>query len=293
MRSPRVDDVRRFDSLPIRIGRASGALRGESAGADCIVRHESVSGHHATIRWSRTAEQLVLVDEGGRNGTYVGGVKLKRGRERAISSGDWVQIGAVWICIDAIDERVCGELPQSTREMALNQLDEEIASLRRCVRLRAVEGAAIGERSPELVDGETLRVGRAPECGWSIADEAMSRQQIEVTRRGDAIWARALASQTRVMLGDVEVPTDREVHWPQGMMLRSGTSVFAVDRATERVLGRAPQVEAARNFELEPSKSFAPRTQSRHWLPNDMALLAAGATTIFAGLLAVWWVFVP
>src|SRR5271165_3569132 len=68
---------------------------GRGAGSDVRVPDASVSHRHASVR--SQGMELLVVDEGSTNGTFVGDVRVAPRMSRIVRSGDWVRVGRVWL----------------------------------------------------------------------------------------------------------------------------------------------------------------------------------------------------
>src|SRR6185437_5333347 len=81
-------------------------VAGSSGAADVVVRDATVSGRHCALR---VADGAVAVEDlGSRNGTYVGGARVREARGHA---GTVITIGRSTLVVAAIEEGASGEVP--------------------------------------------------------------------------------------------------------------------------------------------------------------------------------------
>jgi len=90
------------------VGEVAGARRsylvtgeryrlGKAADNDVVLPISGVSRRHALL--ARTADGLEIEDLGSRNGTFVGGRRIRRHR---LAAGDRLRIGPVWLTLEAV-----------------------------------------------------------------------------------------------------------------------------------------------------------------------------------------------
>jgi len=87
----------------VLLGRAEAepARLGRSRQCEVRIDDESVSKHHATLRFDRARGEYLVIDESSRNGTCVNGQKLYPGEAAAIWSGAYLTLGdAVFVFIE-------------------------------------------------------------------------------------------------------------------------------------------------------------------------------------------------
>lgn len=98
-----------LDSPRVVIGRGEG----------CEVRlpDASVSGRHASLR--QRGGEYVILDEGSRNGTYLGPVRLPPQTPRVVRSGERVRVGRVWLEVQIGPAVVNGSTAAAARDLAL------------------------------------------------------------------------------------------------------------------------------------------------------------------------------
>jgi pSer/pThr/pTyr-binding forkhead associated (FHA) protein len=73
---------------------------GRAADADLRLRHSEISRHHCIIRTS--ADEVLLVDLGSRNGTYLNGQRVLS--QAALHSGDEIVVAGICFIVDLGDE---------------------------------------------------------------------------------------------------------------------------------------------------------------------------------------------
>jgi two-component system, NtrC family, response regulator AtoC len=80
-----------------RLPAAGDITIGRASTCDLVIRHSSVSRHHATLHVS----PLQIIDAGSRNGTRVRGQQLAAGVPTPLSVGEAIQIGSAAILINS------------------------------------------------------------------------------------------------------------------------------------------------------------------------------------------------
>ena len=107
---------------------------------------------------------------------------------------------------------------------------ETVQDLSRFLNGSSMPGLLIAWRPPET-DGDTmaavgdaLSVGRAPTCGWSIADALLSRAHFQVERSATGFVVRDLGSRNGVRVGGTQI--DEPVAISDGAVIRAGSHVF-------------------------------------------------------------------
>ena len=217
-----------FDGARVVVGRGSGC--------DVRLPDPSVSHRHASVRVDGASH--TLVDEGSTNGTFVGGVKLAPRTPRALRSGDLVRVGRVWLEVRIDQTPATRDLSLATRELALalvsqamNELGDDVVT-----KVRVVEGPDLGAELALGEEGRAYVVGRDAACDLQIADVDASREHVMIARRGGVVLVRDLGSKNGVFIGNSRVPTDRDAAWRNGMMVRVGGTVLALDEPVSSAL---------------------------------------------------------
>lgn len=205
-----------FDAPRIVIGRGDG----------CEVRlpDPSVSHRHASIR-QRGAEYIVL-DEGSTNGTFVGQVKLSPQAPRVIRSGDLVRVGRVWLEVVMEQALPTQNGPMATRELALALVSDALASegASSALRVKVVEGPAVGAELVLDAFERAFVVGRSKSADLDLDDSDLSRRHVELIRRGDRLVIRDLGSKNGSALGERKLTPKEDTPWPKGESLTIGKS---------------------------------------------------------------------
>jgi predicted component of type VI protein secretion system len=99
-----------LDSPRIVIGRGEG----------CEVRlpDPSVATRHASLR--QRGGEYVILDEGSRNGTFLGPVRLPPQTPRVVRTGERVRVGRVWLELRIAPALVMGSTAAAAKELALS-----------------------------------------------------------------------------------------------------------------------------------------------------------------------------
>ena len=209
-----------FDAPRVVIGRGEG----------CEVRlpDPSVSQRHASIRQRGT--EYIVMDEGSTNGTYVGPMRLSPHAPRVLRSGELVRVGRVWL--EAVIEHVpaTANTALATRELALSLVAAGLAAegVRPGVEVRAVEGPAQGASATLAEFDRPYVVGRMKSADLDLDDPDLSRRHVELTRRGEKLFASDLGSKNGTRLGGRPLGTD-PVEWPRRELLRLGATALAYE----------------------------------------------------------------
>jgi pSer/pThr/pTyr-binding forkhead associated (FHA) protein len=222
VRSPAGDENRlTFDgTTSIVIGR----------GSSCDVRlpDGSVSFRHASLRAQGT--EFVLVDEGSKNGTFVGGVRIAARTSRIVRSGDRVRIGRVWLELRLDQSPVTRDLAAATRDLALALVAQAMqrAGEDATTNVNVVEGRDQGARLSLSTEDRGYVVGRAAECDLALSDSDVSRQHVEIRCRGRVVTVRDLGTKNGSWLGDARLQSGGQVFWRPVNMLRVGHTVLSL-----------------------------------------------------------------
>ena len=223
-----------FDGSRVVIGR----------GASCDVRlpDPSVSQRHASVRIDAGVHSLV--DEGSRNGTFVGGVRLAPGAPRVLKSGDLVRVGRVWLELRIDHAPPTPDLPNVTRDLALALVSSAMRAMGEdtVAKVRVVEGVSTGTELSLADEGRAYLVGRGERCDLLLDDPDASREHAQIVRRGSVVLVKDLRSKNGVQVGDAFVDPDRDVVWRPALMLRIGRSVLTLDEPVARALAELEQV---------------------------------------------------
>jgi len=259
-----------FDGERIVVGRGVG----------CEVRlpDPTVSQRHATIRNSGT--DYTLTDEGSTNGTYLGGVRLARGSPRTLRSGDLARVGKVWFEVRIDQTPATRDLPTATRDMALRLVADAMRSLGDDVttRLLVVEGADRGRSFALGDEGRAYVLGRGEPCDMLLDDPDISREHVQVVRRGPTVLVRDLGSKNGAYLGEARLAPDRDVPWRAPTMLRLGGEVIALEEPVARALAEleAAPDELVLEGDLPPAPRAAVEPATTEPVPEP-ALVASAA----------------
>lgn len=107
-----------LDSPRVVIGRGEG----------CEVRlpDTSVSSRHASLR--QRGGEYVILDEGSRNGTFLGPVRLPPQTPRVVRNGERVRVGRVWLELRVGPALVMGSTAAAARELALTLVARGLAA---------------------------------------------------------------------------------------------------------------------------------------------------------------------
>jgi pSer/pThr/pTyr-binding forkhead associated (FHA) protein len=229
-------------------------LIGRGEECDAQLKDPSVSQKHASIR--QRGNELVLIDEGSANGTFVRAQRLEPGVEHVIRNEDMFRVGEIWLEIRTDDvELVESSAPSTSPPPASpppvsttppppptsstlppessHPVSSETAKL---LMLRVTKGKDAGkEVFFTRVVGAYFIIGRdGDHCALSLTEQAVSRRHARVTwREGEGMLIQDLGSRNGTFLNGIgghRVPTDRPVPWKVGteILLGMDTRVLLV-----------------------------------------------------------------
>ena len=242
---------------------------GSDAAADVRVEGP-VAPIHVRID-SRTIEAVATCD--------VGGVPL-RGGGRRTAVPCVITIGET-----ALELRATSVSAAATRDLALQALE---APELLWPTIMVVEGPGLGK---ELVlrDERVHLIGRARHCDLVLDDVEITREHLEVRRRGADVLVLDRQSTRGTWLGRRRLEPDRRAIWPSARMLRIGSSVLALIAPAS-----IPQPESPPEHdpELEPSPPLRRRSDPSR-LPaaspeESAAVPHLGDSSSPAAMGAVW-----
>jgi hypothetical protein len=224
------------------------------------------------------------MDDGIRNGTFVGGVRLSPRAPRALKDGDLVRVGRVWLEI-RIDPAAPPEqdLPTATRDLALALVSQAMRGLGddTVPRVCVVEGVTAGAALLLEEEGRAYVVGRGDRCDLLLDEPDASREHVQLVRRGSVVLVRDLGSKNGAWLGDGPVEPGRDVVWRPALMLRIGATVLALDEPVARALA---ELEAMADEPIAPEDvPPAPPARSSRSSKKSSAAGAANAEVLAGG----------
>jgi DNA-binding NtrC family response regulator len=229
----------------------SGSLRiGRESACDLVVRHGSVSRHHATLRIA--AEGLEVTDAGSRNGTRLRGAALAANASAPLAIGEAFQVGQATILIQ--HRTLAFETPD------LLDLPAECA---RSARSRSpfafVRLEAAGDVHAVLVD--VLRTSDA------IGVEQAGTYQILLLDTG-AEQARTAVDRLTHALGK------------HGIAVRIGVARYPLDGVSPEQLSAHASEQLARMPGAPPTAMDAVRALVAQVAVTDVSVLITGETGV-------------
>jgi pSer/pThr/pTyr-binding forkhead associated (FHA) protein len=224
-----------FDGMqPIVIGR----------GASCDVRlpDATVSHRHACLR--AQGADVVLLDEGSTNGTFVGKERIASHTSRIVRSGDTVRVGRIWLELRLDQSPVTRDVAAATREIALELLSRAIAARGGDLtsRVRVVEGLEQGSCLALADEGHPYLVGRGESCDLALSDSDASREHVRIERHGKIVVVCDLGTKNGTWLGGTRAPDHDEIAWRSTQVMRIGRTILTLEEPLGDALG---QVEGA------------------------------------------------
>ena len=223
-----------FDAPRVLVGRAPGC--------DLQLPDPSVSPRHASIR--QRGSEYVLVDEGSDNGTFVGDAPLVGRAPHALSDGELLRFGRVWVEVRLGPAEHAAEV-QASRELARHLVDAALAAddkpygmLVRCEGVE--EPLCLAEpRHPYLVGSKKGADLRLPSGTPSRA--------LELRRQADQLWV-TLQPGASAAIGERQLVPGERTAWPKTATLSLGSLRLAVSDPTAQILER---------LEREPTERLA------------------------------------
>jgi len=227
---------------------------GRSKGCEVQLPDPTVSARHATIR--QQGGRNLIVDEGSTNGIVVGNVRLPPQTPRAVSDGELVRVGRVWL-----ELRFEAGVPSSTADahaLARDFLRCQLAQQGEpsAARLEVVEGADAGTVIELLDPRLEYGIGRGRDAELALCDQRTSRRHATVFRKGASWRVRDNGSKQGSSL-DGEPLTAAGAAWPDGGRLAIGDTVVVFRDPVASALAEARdatdvKMRPAEHAELPP-----------------------------------------
>lgn len=281
---------------------------GRGASSDVRLPDASVSHRHASLRPQGT--DLVVVDEGSTNGTFVAGARVAAQTSRIVRSGDVVCVGQIEIelCLD--QSPVTRDAGAATRDLALAMVSRAMRAVGEdlSARLRVVEGRDQGAVLLLADEGRAYVVGRAPTCDLPLADADASREHAIVVRRAAGVFVRDLGARNGTWIGNAPAPSDRESLWRPAHVMRIGRTVIALQEPVIDALARiegapdepvaapetlspapAPGPPAAAPIAPMPAVGAARTTERARWTTADVMVMLAAVGVLALSLAGLVW----
>jgi pSer/pThr/pTyr-binding forkhead associated (FHA) protein len=220
-------------------------------GKSCEVQlpDPSVSPRHASIR--REGGRTLVMDEGSTNGTLVDGVKLPPHTPRAVSDGDLIRVGRVWLELRlgsvAVTLPGSASPAQRARAVALSYLAEQLEAGGERARphVEVVAGPDTGAKLPLDEANREYVIGRSRDADLVLTDELVSRRHITVLGDGVDWRLRDQRSKRGSVLGG-EALADEPVRWSEDEPLTIGNTTDRRSlRRGARLAGREDAVRGA------------------------------------------------
>ncbi len=249
-----------LDGERIALGRAESA--------DVRLPDPSVSPRHASLRAHGGA--WLLVDHGSTNGTWIGGVRLGPEASRAITSGEPVRLGRVWLRVET-HVHAPASTREDTRDLAMRLVARGLTSLGEDprARVRCVRGPDAGKEAAIPDDG-ALSLGRGADAGLVLLEPLASRRHAEVSLAGGKPRARDLGAKHGTKLGGAPLSPDEWTVWRPGQTLEVGGDEFellapVVDALAELSQGSDEEMREPGSAPLPPDAQPPPDEEVSHW----------------------------
>jgi hypothetical protein len=193
------------------IGRAPMLLGSSEA---CDVRVAGAAPQHARIE----GDHIEAIAP-----CHVGGVALSPGERRRLVPGVAIELGEGRLSVDAAESAPSAD-DFTTRELALRAVAEP---QRLWPTVIVVQGKNAGAEVV-LREAGTFLVGRSTTSGLALEDVDVSREHLEIVRRGDAVLLRDLGSTRGTFLGHAKLDPQRKALWTPELMVKVGHTVLAL-----------------------------------------------------------------
>ncbi len=228
-----------FDQPRVAIGRGEGC--------DLRIPEPSVSHRHASIRQRGT--DLVVVDEGSTNGTFVGTARLHPHSPMTLHHGSMLRFGRVWVEVKFESVLPTSQPVQVTKDLALAMVARALGNdgVGVTPRLVVVEGPDAGREVTLEEAGRAIVIGRGRDVDFPIDVADASRRHARVVRRGEVALLRDLGSRNGTQMGGEHVAADRDTALRPGDRFVIGPDVFVFENPAVEVLR---QIESAEDEAL-------------------------------------------
>jgi pSer/pThr/pTyr-binding forkhead associated (FHA) protein len=200
---------------------------GRSKSCDVVLADPTVSARHASIRLQ--GGKNLIVDEGSTNGTLVGSVKLPPQTPRAVSDGELVRVGRVWLELrfGACDNSATGSTRDKAKALAMDLLAAQLEAQgeRLQPHLEVVTGPDAGARLALSVSDDEYVIGRSSDSDLALSDPMCSRRHVSVQRVGGTWCVRDHGSKRGTELDGVTLGREPRA-WRDGTELQLGDSIL-------------------------------------------------------------------
>lgn len=235
-----------FDTPRLVIGRGEGA--------DLRLPDPSVSARHASVR-ARGAE-LVLIDEGSTNGTFLESVRLPPQSPRVLRARERVRIGRVWLELHV--DPTAPATPRAAaaaKELALSLVSRALAGEGEDGRPRVrVESGPDAGKELRLDASKSWVIGRARECDLALDDADASRRHVELSLRGEQVLVQDLGSRGGAALDGQPLGVQPVIWVPGRILVVAGNQLRLAHVAADALaeLERSPDERMAASEVVEP-----------------------------------------
>ncbi len=255
---------------------------GRSTSCEVQLPDPSVSSRHASIR--RDGGRTLIMDEGSTNGTLVEGIKLPPHTPRAVSDGEIVRIGRVWLELRlgsvAVSLPGSASPAQRARAVALSLLARQLEAggERTVPYVEVVAGPDAGTKLELDEPNREYVVGRSRDADLVLTDELVSRRHITVVGDGVDWRLREQRSKRGSTLGG-EALADDLVRWSEDEPLTIGNSTLALSTPIVEAFEEALAVPDAK-MRSEELREPPPGADQLDDPPPDGEVDAPGETGI-------------
>jgi hypothetical protein len=214
---------------------APRVVLGRSPGCELQLPDPSISSRHASFR--QRGSEYVVVDEGSENGTYAGATRLSRQAPHALTNGDLLRFGRVWVEVrlDGAAASEAGASRELARQLVEHALEQEQRPWGLTVKVDGENGetgtlALVRPRHAYLI-------GSHAAADLQLGEELPARC-LELRRQGDQLWVTLLDASVEAYLDERRLQPDERGVWPRGVPLLLGETSLSCSDPTAEVLER-------------------------------------------------------
>jgi two-component system, NtrC family, sensor kinase len=121
------------------------------------------------------------------------------------------------------------------------------------------------------LSGDSVVVGRSPDCGLPVKDHFVSRKHLKITRRGKKIFIKDLNSRNGTFINGESIPPGMEVELPEGVPVVIGMTVLCFgEGCAEEIQDFLGSIDIS---EFKPEETEAPAEDRPMTAQKNMELM--------------------
>lgn len=261
-------------------------LLGRAPGCDLQLPDPSVSHRHATLR--QRGSNYVLVDEGSKNGTFLGRERLESYAPHRVQPGDLIRLGRIWVQIATKPGRP--NPPQAARELARQLVAESLSD----AELPSELSISVHQEGKSLALTQAnyaYSIGRTRSADLTVKEPTLAPRALEVQRTGDQVKVLLLDQGIDISLSGKALVPGRRTIWTLGAILNLGEQQLSyvdpvasclteIEKNNTEELDPNEVIKAPRGCKLpaaaaEPSRQAAPEPDKSRQAPEPVSKKAA------------------